>query len=134
MRFFLDNCLPQRWAPALTALVKDEGHSVVHLLTEFPADAPDVEWLTALGREARQNIVISGDGRIIRNPHERAVWKQQKITAFFMHRGWARKKFWDKTWMFVRWFPTLVEQSTIVAPVAGFFVPVHYGHNKLKPI
>lgn len=134
MRFFLDNCLPPRWAPALSALVKEEGHSVIHLSEKFPRNEPDAQWIAKLATENQQIVIISGDERITRNPHERTAWKQAGLTAFFLASGWAHLKFWEKTWMFVRWFPTLLKQSEIVAPGAGFIVPVHYGPNKLKSV
>ncbi len=130
----MDNCLPPRWAPALSALIKEEGHSVIHLSEKFQRSEPDVQWLGKLAVDNQQTVVISGDERITRNPHERLAWKESKLTAFFLASGWGHQKFWDKTWMFVRWFPTLIEQSKIVAPGAGFVVPVHYGQNKLRSV
>ncbi len=40
MRFFRDNCLSPRWAPALSALVKDDGHQVIHRFDTFPRKRP----------------------------------------------------------------------------------------------
>ena len=99
MRFFLDNCLPPRWAPALSALVKEEGHSVVHFSEKFPRSEPDAQWIAKLATEDQQIVIISGDERITRNPHERTAWKQAGLTAFFLASGWAHLKFWDKTWI-----------------------------------
>ncbi len=134
MRFFLDNCLSPCWAPALSALVKDDGHQVIHLFDTFPRNTPDIKWITELAAHAQPTVIISGDGRITRNPQERAAWKQATLTAFFLAAGWTHLKFWDKTWMFVRWFPKLIDQAKLVTPGSGFLVPVHYGENKLRPI
>jgi hypothetical protein len=133
VNFFLDNCLPPDWAPALTALARGDRRSIEHLRDRFPPDAADVDWIPQLAAHG-QYVIISGDERITRNPHERAIWKQAKLTSFFLARGWSHLKMWDKTWMFIRWFPKLAEQAKLVAPGAGFLVPVQYGENKLKQI
>ena len=115
-------------------MIKDGGHSVVHLSDKFPRDEPDVKWIAHLASERQGTVIISGDDRIMHNPHEREVWRQAALTTFFLAPGWAHQKFWDKTWMFVRWFPVLIDQAKLVAPGAGFIVPVSHGRNKLKSI
>lgn len=86
MRFFLDNNLAPRHAEALQALLGDD-HRFVHLRKKFPQDAPDEEWLAALGSEGDW-IVLSGDYRITRNPALRAIWRSTGLTAFFLTKGW----------------------------------------------
>lgn len=51
MRFFLDNCLPPSFAPALTILAARQGNDIVHLRDRFDPATPDPEWIRALGRE-----------------------------------------------------------------------------------
>ena len=135
MNFFLDNCLPPSWAPAVSALAKNDGHIVTHLRQKFKnSSIEDIEWIRDLGKEDPKTVIISADERITRNPHERRAWQESHLTAFFLASGWANQKFWDKTWMFIRWFPTLAQQARIVEPGAGFLVPVQFGPNKLRPI
>lgn len=133
MNFFLDNCLPPSWAPALTALAKGDGHLVEHLRDRFQPNVQDVVWIPELAKQG-EYVIVSGDERITKNPHERLIWKQAKLTAFFLAKGWAHQKMWEKTWMFVRWFPELAKAARLVAPGAGFLVPVQFGENKLRQI
>ncbi len=125
MKFFLDNCLPPSWAPALCALVEGD-YQITHLREKFEADTPDVEWLRKLGEEGDW-VVISGDLRITRNKHEVETWNQARLTAFFFEKAWNSQKLWEKTWRFIRWWPRIIEQSEGVTPGAGFFIPLNYG-------
>ncbi len=83
MRFFLDNCLPPRWAEALAAL---SGSEVTHLRKKFAVDTADVDWLRQLSHEDGWTI-ISGDQRITKSIHEREAWLSSGLTAFFLVRG-----------------------------------------------
>lgn len=108
---------------------------MTHLRQRFNRpDIADIEWINTLGKEDARTVIISGDERITRNPHERAAWRESRLTAFFLASGWMHHKFWDKTWMFVRWFPTLAQQARIVVPGAGFLVPVQFGANRLRAL
>lgn len=83
MNVFVDNCLAQKHATALHALV-EPNHQVVHLRTKFKPDTPDEEWLSILGKEGGW-IVISGDTRISRNLHEREAWHASNLPLMEQH-------------------------------------------------
>jgi len=124
VRFFFDNTLPPRLAQAIDVLLGG-ADKVMHLTERFPADTKDVEWLSVLGNEGDW-IIISGDPRITRNPHERHVWQEAELTAFFLKKGWSNQKFWIQTAKLIQWWPDIMEQSKRVAPGAGFIVPVQH--------
>ena len=129
MRFFIDNCLPPRWAPALAAL---GGVEVTHLRARFPNDITDVEWIHSLADEGDWTI-ISGDLRITRSLHERQAWHSSGLTAFFLSKGW-NIEFWEKTVRIVRWWPKIMEQANLVQPGAGFFVPSRFRDGKFEQV
>lgn len=122
MRFFLDNCLSPRQAQALHALSDIEGHDVAHLRDRFPPATPDEEWLAALSHDGPW-VVISGDMRIFKLPQLREVWRQAKLTTFFLKKGWMHQPFWDQTWWLVRWWPKLMQAADLVEQGTGFVVP-----------
>ncbi len=72
MRFFLDNNLPPKLAKSLNALVEPD-HQIVHLKDRFAANTTDETWMSALASESDW-IIISGDIRISKNPHEVEAW------------------------------------------------------------
>lgn len=128
MKFFIDNCLPPRWAPALSALADPGQYSVKHLRDEFAANVTDIEWIKKLGEDGDW-IILSGDVRITRNPHEREAWRRSGLTAFFLPKQWSDHRMWEKTWRIVRWWPRIIEQAKLVKPGAGFIVPLNFGSN-----
>ena len=122
MRFFFDNCLAPPYARAVRALSAPDRHEVVHLGEKFARDTPDVEWINRLAAEGDW-IIVSGDLRITRNPHEREAWLESGLLAFFFARGWMNVDFWAQAARLVHWWPKLVDQAQSVVPPAGFIVP-----------
>ena len=86
MNVFLDNCLAPRHALSLQPLFAPEHH-FEHLRDRFSPGVSDEEWLERLGLEGGW-IVISGDDRIRRTPHEREAWRRSGLTVFFLAKGW----------------------------------------------
>jgi PIN like domain len=121
VKFFFDNTMPRKVVEALKIL--DSSHKIVHLTEGFPADTPDANWISALSDEGDW-VIISGDVRITRNPGERAAWLESKLLAFFLAKGWTNQSLWDQAWRFVKWWPSIVEQSSRIKPPAGFIVPL----------
>jgi len=132
VKFFIDNCLPPRWAPSLSALADPGQFEVAHLRTKFEQNTPDIEWIQRLSTEGGWTI-ISGDVRITKSLHEREAWLSSGLTAFFLVKGWDFP-LWEKTWRFVRWWPKIIEQTQMVKPGAGFFVPVNFKSGKFEQV
>jgi hypothetical protein len=128
VRFFLDNNLPPRLARALNELSKPE-HEVVHLREKFQPDTSDTTWLHTLASEGDW-VIVSGDLRITRLPHEQKAWQESGLTAFFLEKGWSSLQFWEKATKLVGWWEAIVLQATRVEAGVGFLVPVR--SKKLK--
>lgn len=132
MRFFVDNCLPPRWAPALSALADPGEFEVVHLRTKFDKGIGDVDWIAQLSAEGDWTIV-SGDVKITRSVHEREAWLKSGLTAFFLVKGWDFE-FWEKTARIIRWWPMIVKQTRMIQPGAGFYVPVNFRNGQFEQV
>ena len=94
-RFFLDNCLSPRFARALRELAEPQGFEIVHHGERFERNAPDADWLHALGVDGGW-IIVSGDPRITRSKVERSAWQESGLTAFFFAGGWSSKSYWKQ--------------------------------------
>lgn len=129
MRFLLDNCLADRLAIALNVLSSPDGHEVTHLAEKFGRDVKDVDWIRKLGEEGDW-VIVSGDYKITKRPHERSVWSNSGLTAFFLEKGWTNYKFWDQSWRLLRVWPHIVEQARMIQPGAGFLVPVTFSGKR----
>jgi PIN like domain len=132
MKFFLDNCLPPRWAPALSALSEPGEFKVEHLRHKFSQNVSDIDWIKKLADEGGWTI-ISGDVRITKSIHERQAWLSSGMTAFFLVKGWDFV-FWEKTARIIRWWPKILEQTQMIQPGAGFYVPVNYKSGKFEQV
>lgn len=109
MRFFFDNNLAPKLAKSLHVLVELE-HQVVHLKDRFAANTPDENWMRALAAE-KDWVIISGDLRIRKNPHEVQAWKAAGHTVFFLKPGWINLPLWVQTWKFMKCFPEIVDAA-----------------------
>jgi hypothetical protein len=118
VRFFFDNNLPPKLAKSLNALVEPE-HQVVHLKDRFAANTPDESWMLVLAGESDW-IIVSGDIRISRNPHQVAAWREAGHTTFFLKPGWTNIGFWDQAQKFVKCFDAIIE-AAMTAPTGSIF-------------
>jgi hypothetical protein len=106
VRFFLDNNLAPKLAKSLNALVEPD-HQVVHLKDRFAGNTTDETWMSELASE-EDWIIISGDIRISRNPHEIEAWRAADHTTFFLKPGWTNYSFWVQAYKFVKCFPDII--------------------------
>ena len=123
MNFFFDNNLPPDLARALNFLSKKQGHKVVPLRDKFKTNIVDVNWINTLKNEGNW-VVISGDLRILRNPHERAAWLESGLTVFFLAKGWANVSYWVKAWKLVKWWPEVISQAKMIKSGTSFIIPI----------
>ncbi len=111
MRFFFDRCFPIRVARKIGAY--EISHTIRHHDDDsrFEPTTKDVEWITALGRDDPVWIVISGDGRILRNRAERQVLLETALIFFCMARTWLHTPAPEYAWKFVKVWPEVVESA-----------------------
>ena len=131
MRFFFDNQLSPYLAEAIGALSKPAKDEVAHLRSKFPQNTKDTEWIPALAKEGGW-IVISGDLNIIRTRAEKPIWKEAKLTGFFLKAGWIEITPWEQAAKLVRVWPLIIQQAGIAAPGSTYLVPV--SGNKIETV
>jgi hypothetical protein len=132
LKFLLDENLPPAFARALDALSSKDGHSVHHVRDVVPPRTSDVRWISTIGAEGGWSA-LSGDRRILTRRHELRALKEAKVTIFILAPGWAGPRFWEKAWMLVRWWPSLVEAACGSAPGTIFVIPHRQKPKSLKP-
>ena len=120
MRLFFDNNLPPKLAKSLHVLVEPH-HQVVHLKEKFAANATDETWMLELAKE-EDWVIISGDLRIRKNPHEIAAWRSAGHTTFFLKPGWINLPFWTQMWKFVKCFPDILRTAERAKKGGAFYV------------
>ena len=70
-------------------------------------------------------VVISGDVRIGRNPHEIAAWKAAGHTISFLKSGWTNIGFWEQVQKLAKCFPELMDAAQRAKPAASFVVTMN---------
>ena len=70
-------------------------------------------------------VIVSGDLRIRKNPHELRAWQKAGHTTFFLKKGWIDLGFWDQAWKFAKVFPELIEAARTAKPGTAFFLTVN---------
>lgn len=132
MRVLLDNNISPLVARAIHILVEAEGDRAAALRDEFPADAPDVQWIGELGRRgawssSRATCRSLGGPRSAR-PGDLPDWSD-----FLFEPGWSRFKNTEKAARLLLWWPRIREQAGLVAGGAMFQLPIKAG-SKLKQL
>jgi hypothetical protein len=95
----------------------------VHLRDRFPVDTNDDVWIRQLGAEGGW-VILSGDPRITRNPHNRKAWLESGLTAFFLKSGWTNLKLWVIAAKLIEWWPRIVDKAETLTRAEGILIPV----------
>ena len=117
MRFFFDRNMSKLLARMVD--VFDRNHSVVAHDDDdrFSPNTPDVEWIKILADDAPSWIIISGDGRILKNRTELSALKEAKLTFFCLSNQWMHMNIYrEQAWKFIKVWPTIVENAQGTSP------------------
>ena len=117
MRFFFD----RNMSPYLARMmdIYDREHTVSHHDDDdrFNPRTTDLEWIDALAKDEPPWVVMSADGRILKNRVERAALSEAKLTFFCMTKTWASgMDINEYTWRFIKIWPQIVEKAKSPTP------------------
>jgi hypothetical protein len=116
MRFFFDRNMSPRIARMVDAFEREHTARAHDDDPRFTSTIPDVEWIQTLGADDPPWIVISGDGRILRNKVELRALKEARLTFFCMTKQWMHMGIYEYAWKFLRVWPEIVENAKGTAP------------------
>ncbi len=114
MRFFFDRCAPIAIAQMVRA-IEGTAHVVCHLDEDgrFTATTTDADWMKVLrGDSAPGWIVISGDGRILKNKAERAVLDEGGLRFFCLDKPWPNTPIYEYAWKFMKVWPRILQMAS----------------------
>ncbi|MBX3364039.1 MAG: hypothetical protein RBS39_06310 [Phycisphaerales bacterium] len=121
MQFFIDRNVPIALARMLGHY--DRTHTVIYHDDRFERTTPDTEWLSAVATWDPVPVVLSGDGRILRNPAELQVLRGLPITFFLFASGWFDLRWPEFAWKAVKVWPEVVASAMPRRPTI-FRIPV----------
>lgn len=86
MKFSLDNNLSTRYVRALNELSGKFNHEVKHFRDYHNGSSIDPIWIESLGKKIPKRIIISGDGDILKKPHELKALHESECTFFYLKK------------------------------------------------
>jgi len=129
MHFFIDRNLPLALARMLSHY--DTKHTIIYKDDRFEQDTADTVWLTQIAAWDPVPVVVSGDGRILKNPAELQVLKGLPLTFFMFAGSWFDLRWRDMAWKAVRVWPEIVAAASPRRP-SIFRVPVSASKVELE--
>ncbi len=111
MRFFCDRNVPPRLARMVDVFDNQNTIRAYNDDDRFDETTADVEWIRVLSADNPAWIIISGDGRILKNKIELAALKESKLSFFCLAKQWMGMKIHDQAWRFVKVWPDIVENA-----------------------
>jgi hypothetical protein len=88
VRVLFDNCTAPLFASTLNGFISHYGHAAVHIkdVDDMPdgRNASDVDWIHYLRTSEFRWAFVSGDGRVLKNPAERAALRSAGLHGFIL--------------------------------------------------
>jgi hypothetical protein len=122
MDFFIDRNVPEKLARMLDHY--DREHTVIYKDDRFEKTTLDTDWLTEIATWKPIPIVVSGDGRILKNPAELQVLRGLPLTVFLFASGWASLAWEEKAWKAVKVWPQVTKMAAGIRQPSVFEIPV----------
>jgi PIN like domain len=116
MRFFFDRNMPPQLARMVNAFEREHRAQSYYDDDRFGDRTPDVEWIKVLAVDDPPWIIISGDGRILRNKTELSALREARLTFFCLSRTWMHMKIHEQAWKFIKVWPEIVENAKGTTP------------------
>jgi len=132
MIFFTDECIPLNAAHMLNHF--EQEHEVRGSLDYFAPGTPDTNWMRVVTSWSndKATVVVSGDGRILKNRVEKHVLKECGLMFVYLASGWMHLAWRDYGWKIVKVWPDVV-RNVVEAPYPMVF-DVSVGNLKVRAI
>lgn len=135
MKVFFDNCTAPVFAETLNAFIQRSGHFAQHIssIADLPngRKSRDVEWINFLRNSVDVWIFITGDGRVTKNPAERAALRSAGLHGFVLAPAYQTTPF-NKVAAALLWrWPEIVKVTELLSAPTMHEIPIKTG-TKLR--
>jgi len=128
--FFADENFAPKAARMLNEFSRE--NTVHHLTDHFEPGTADPVWLREIARWTERPVVLSADGRMLRNAVERRALQETNLTFVYLARGWVNTPWNQYAWKIVKAWPDILAQTQRVRAPTVFQVSV--GNLKVERI
>jgi hypothetical protein len=128
VKVLFDNCTAPVLASTLNGFIKHNGHSAYHI-KDVPAlprgrHSADIEWISHLRQQPDDWIFISGDGRILKNPAERAALRSAGLHGFILAPAYQKTPMHQVAAMLIWKWPEILQVTALLAAPSMHLVPI----------
>ncbi|MDX8453711.1 hypothetical protein RFM98_13170 [Mesorhizobium sp. VK9D] len=137
MNVLFDNCTAPLLATTLDGFVHHYGHRAFHI-KDVPGlpkgrHSADIDWIRHLQRSADTWIFISGDGRVLKNPAERAALRSAGLHGFILAPAYQKTAMHQLAGTLVWKWPEIEAVTNLVAAPSMHEIPIKR-ISKLRPL
>ncbi|MCB8879066.1 hypothetical protein ACELLULO517_02385 [Acidisoma cellulosilytica] len=123
LTFVFDQNLGSRIVELLK-IAKMQPDGGITTLTElgFAANAPDEDWMPALGSRGRY-VVVTRDGAILRAAVRLEAWKASQLILLILDGSWGQLPISGLIRALIYWWPLMVDEADAAPPGTAWTVP-----------
>lgn len=137
MNVFFDNCTSPVLATTLHGFIEHEGHNAVHI-RDMPGlpngrHSKDLEWIDFLRKSNDPWMFISADGRVLKNPAERAALRSAGLHGFILAPAYQKTPLNQVASILVWRWPEMLQITGLLQPPSMHEVPINRG-TKLRSL
>ncbi|AYG60414.1 hypothetical protein QD460_22935 [Rhizobium jaguaris] len=137
MNVFFDNCTSPVLAATLHGFIQHQGHAAAHVrdLDGLPngRHSTDLEWIDRLRKSNDQWIFISGDGRVLKNPAERAALRSAGLHGFILAPAYQKTPLNQVASILIWRWPEILQITNLLQPPSMHEVPINR-NGKLRSL
>jgi hypothetical protein len=126
---FFDNCTSPVLASTLHGLIQHEGHTALHIRDAHNLPngrhSKDIEWIDFLRKSNDDWIFISGDGRILKNPAERAALRGAGLRGFILAPAYQKTPMNQVASISIWRWPEMLQITKLVQPPSMHEIPIN---------
>lgn len=137
MKVLFDNCTSPILATTLHGFIQHQGHSATHIrdVVDLPngRHSKDIEWIDFLRRSNDAWMFISGDGRILKNPAERAALRSAGLHGFIPAAAYQETPMHQVASILIWRWPEVIKITELIQPPSMHEIPINK-NSKLRPL
>lgn len=111
MIYLLDENLPKQLAQIAALVDRREGVQIEPLTNHFEPGTADEAWVRTVSGWRERPAIVSGDGRILRNPKQRLMLREADLTFVVMGEAFMRTGWYEQAWKFVKAWPAIAKAA-----------------------
>ncbi|SDP37469.1 hypothetical protein SAMN05428967_1819 [Phyllobacterium sp. YR620] len=128
MNVLFDNCISTVIAPTLHGFINNYGDAAFHI-KDVPGlpngrHSADIEWIDHLRKAPEKWIFVSGDGRVLKNPGERAALRSAGLHGFILAPAYQRTPLNQVAATLVWRLPEMLKITQLLAAPSMHEIPI----------